>query len=220
MTLVYMPERPVLIELHTLPGVAYFSIIATASEVLLEGYEHYQKQTYRNRYYINTSHGKLRLTVPVDVPSGEKIGIRAVRVEAGLGWRNQHWRSIESAYRKAPFFEHYADELHSILFHSGTNFLWDLNRALLSFCLTQLRLPVCVSETVAYEHRPDAAILDVRNFLREPNQGAAHLFYQPQPYHQVFGNAFVGDCSIIDLLFCLGPQALHHVILSRKPTNK
>lgn len=214
-----MREQPILIELHTLPSIAYFSALAHAPEVWLEAHEHYQKQTYRNRYYINTSHGRLRLTVPVDVPSGKKIGIREVRVEAGARWRNQHWRSIASAYRKAPFFEHYADELHSILFHPNTHFLWELNRALLSFCLTQLHLPVRVSETVAYNHRPDAAILDVRNLFNEENQ-VGDRFYPSQPYYQVFGSAFVTNCSIIDLLFCVGPQSIHHVILSRKPTNK
>jgi hypothetical protein len=214
-----MREQPVLIELHTLPALPYLCLLSGASAIWLEAHEHYIKQTNRNRYYINTSHGRLRLTVPVQVPSG-KIAIRDVRMETGLRWRNQHWRSIVSAYNKAPFFEHYADELQSILFRPEINFLWELNKILLSFCLTHLRLSTPVSETVAFVHQPDPAILDARNLFLDSKPTEAYPFYQSRPYYQVFGNTFVEGCSAIDLLFCSGPQAIQHVVLSRTPTNK
>ncbi len=214
-----MRERAVLAELHTLPSLDYICMMSQAEHVVLEAHEHYPKQTCRNRYYINTSHGKLRLTVPVDLPGG-KIATRAVRLEAGRRWRNQHWRSLEAAYRKAPFFEHYAAELHAIFFDLSTHLLWDLNKKLLSFCLAHLHMPVMISETVSFVHYPAPDILDVRQRVNGLDADGGYTFHRPHPYYQVFGRTFVENSSAIDLLFCLGPQAMHHVRLSRKPLNK
>lgn len=205
-----MREQALLIELHMLPSADYFRLLARAGAVLLEACEHYPKQTCRNRYYINTAHGRMRLTVPVRVPEG-RAGIRDVRLEAGLRWRNQHWRGIESAYRKAPFFEHYADELHRLFFDVSNHFLWEFNKKLLSFCLAQLHLSKSISETMAYAPVAAPDILDLRNRLSEQNPHVAGVFQPAVPYHQVFGSTFVAGCSVIDLLFCVGPRAVAHV---------
>lgn len=214
-----MHERAVLIELQMLPPPAYFCALAQGTSCLLEAHEHYQKQTHRNRYTINTARGPLRLTVPVLLPA-TPAPIRAVRTEAGNRWRNQHWRTLEAAYRKAPFFEYYADDLRAILYDRDINFLWDLNRRLLSFCLTHFNIGLHVSETMAYSRTPPPDILDLRGRLSGRNRAAADAFYQPQPYQQVFGSTFVPNCSALDLLFCTGPQAPHCLHLSLRPMNK
>ena len=41
-----------------------------------------------------------------------KIAIKDVRIDYSQKWLNNHWRTITSAYRNAPFFEYYADDLH------------------------------------------------------------------------------------------------------------
>jgi hypothetical protein len=212
-----MPER-ILIELHTLPTLAYCCALLQGRACLLEAHEQYQKQTCRNRYYINTTRGLLRLTVPVQLAGSRAI--RDVRIEAGNRWRNQHWRTLEAAYRKAPFFEHYADDLHGILYQPENHFLWDFNLALLSFCLTHLKIGIPVSETVAYSRALPPDILDLRNRLYDRNCAATDIFYRPQPYHQVFGSTFVPNCSALDLLFCAGPAARQYLQLSLPATNK
>src|SRR5271170_3269889 len=108
-------SSPALIDLHYLPSLEYFCALLPFENIILEKYEHFVKQTYRNRCYINTAHGKKILTVPL-VERHEKILTKDIKVERGKRWRSSHWRTIESAYRKAPFFDFYSTELKNILF--------------------------------------------------------------------------------------------------------
>jgi len=129
-------KKIILIEPHYLPSLEYFCAIFSVEEIILEVNEHFEKQSYRNRCFINTANGKQMLTVPLAERHG-KVLIKNVLVEQGVKWRNNHWRSIESAYRKTPFFEHYSDELKKILFDKH-EMLTELNRDLLSFCLRHI----------------------------------------------------------------------------------
>jgi hypothetical protein len=198
-----MPK--VLIEAHYLPCIAYFAVIQRFNEVCLEKYEHFVKQSFRNRCYINTEHGRDVLIVPLTSKHG-KVPIKDVRIDNSQKWVNNHWRSICSAYGKAPFFEFYAEDLEKILFGEPT-FLYDLNYELLTMCLKWLKSSVTVKETLSYEKN----ILDGKNDLRSridvKDEESINLVYTKKGYQQVFGNAFVANLSIIDLVFCCGPEA-------------
>src|SRR6267154_4519472 len=131
-------NKSLLIESHYLPSLEYVCALLPFDEVILERWEFFPKQTYRNRCYINTAHGVKILTVPLTERHG-KILTQNVKVEEGKQWRNAHWITLESAYRKAPYFDFYADGLKEILFR-GHEYLHDLNGDLLSFCLLQMGL--------------------------------------------------------------------------------
>ncbi len=139
----------ILIELHYFPSLEYFCAVLPFDEIILEQWENFPKQTYRNRCYIKTAHGVKILTVPLHRRNG-KVPAKDIRVEPGKQWRNTHWRTIESAYRKAPFYDFYSDEMKSILFKDHEH-LFDLNNDLLSFCLRQVGLQRNISASVSYE---------------------------------------------------------------------
>ena len=105
----------VLIESHYLPSISYFKAIFPAKTIILESNEYYVKQSYRNRCEILTANGVDKLIVPLTSKHG-KVYIRDVRIDYSQKWLNGHWRAIQSAYGKAPFFEFYADALYNILF--------------------------------------------------------------------------------------------------------
>jgi hypothetical protein len=144
------------------------------------------------------------LSVPLAGRHG-KILMKDVKVEADNKWRNTHWRTIESAYRKAPFFEFYSDDLKKILF-SGHELLFDLNLDLLSFCLQSLRMGIQTAVTLSYEI-PTLDARDLRNLISGKKRNYSNDFFHPKPYPQVFGNSFVSNLSVIDLLFCCGPES-------------
>lgn len=204
----------ILIELHYLPSLEFFCALIGREHLILETQEHYEKQSYRSRCYINTDKGIQLLTVPVSKPTG-KIPSKDVRIDHQTNWQNIHWRTIRSAYAKAPFFEHYSESLKKIIYQDQ-EFLLDLNKNLLSFCLKSLKLNFSISESVSYEKEVSNEILDLRSAINAKNKGNDSSIYQSKDYYQVFGNAFVSNLSLIDLLFCAGPDSLRILKASQK----
>jgi hypothetical protein len=205
-----------LIELHYLPSVQYFASLARHKVVTIERHEYFVKQSYRSRCVINTSQGPQTLIVPLSGksnagPNGHfKSLITEVRIDYSQKWLNNHWRSIQSAYAKAPFFEYYADALHRVLFKQYP-YLYELNMSLLTLCLKWLKLDVQIQESLAYEKEAVLGEFDLRNAVSSKNKALMKDEPRFKPYTQVFGNAFVNNLSIIDLIFCTGPQALTYL---------
>lgn len=158
---------------------------------------------------ISTSQGEQTLIVPLTGKHGKTL-ITDVRIDHTQKWLNNHWRTIQSAYAKAPFFEFYADGLHDTLFRKHT-FLFDLNRELLTLCLKWLKLTVPLEESLTYETSCPAPIVDLRNAISAKNPPPPTVVLGSKPYTQVFGRSFVNNLSVIDLVFCTGPQALTYL---------
>jgi len=206
--------KTVLIDLHFLPSLEYFCVLLDAEEVVLEQHENFNKQSYRNRCHVLTTQGINRLTIPVTGKHGKTL-ITDVRIDDRIKWRQQGWRTLESAYANAPYFEHYADALKQELF-SECSGLFDFNRRLLSMCLTWLKWDTRISESVSYEKNPGQGILDARNVISAKRGYTYRNYYSPQPYQQVFGSNFAANLSVIDLVFCEGPDATARIRASRK----
>ncbi|MFZ5999259.1 MAG: WbqC family protein [Bacteroidota bacterium] len=194
-----------LIDLHFLPSLEYFCALQRFEEVCVEKHEHFVKQSYRNRAYINTAQGVEMLSVPLAERHG-KIPMSEVRIDYGQRWENHHWRTIESAYRKAPFFEHYESELKSLIY-SKKELLYDLNMAILSLCLKSLHWSKKITETSQYSQQIPLSVTDLRGAITPKKSYLERKFYRPAPYYQVFGSTFAENLTLIDLLFCTGPQS-------------
>jgi hypothetical protein len=205
----------ILIEPHFLPSIEYFCALTPATRVEWEVSEHYVKQSYRNRCYINTAQGIRPLIIPLTQKHG-KVLLREVVIDYSIPWQKQLWRTIESAYRKAPFFEHYSDDLKKILFNEPVCLI-QLTIPLLSFCLRELHFSLITSETVTYRPEAEPGVYDLRSLISAKKPHSNRLFYQALPYYQVFGNTFAANLSVIDLLFCQGPQARHLLKASCHP---
>lgn len=194
-----------LIELHYLPSISYFALLARANEVIIERHEHFEKQTLRNRCQILTSQGEVTLSIPLSGKSS-KVIITDIKIDYTQKWLNNHWRTLQSAYRNAPFYEYYADDLEAALFKKHT-FLYDLNWQILSMCLRWLKWNMPIRETNSYEKVQAEEVLDCRSAFSAKKTDFLNSVYQPQPYTQVFGSTFAENLSIIDLIFCEGPGA-------------
>lgn len=208
----------ILIDLHYLPSLEYFCALYPFENIVLEKHEHYVKQSYRNRCYINTSQGKQMLIVPLTEKHG-KVSVHEIKIDHQQKWQNSHWRAIESAYRKAPYFEFYSDDLRAILYKNH-ELLFDLNHELLSFCLRSVGLKVKLSASLSFEKSPNADIADLRNAVEVKKSHLTRNFYRAVPYTQVFGNSFVENLSLLDLLFCEGPNSLRLIKTSAGTLNK
>ena len=132
--------------------------------------------------------------------------MRDVKIDYHQKWVNRHWRAIQSSYGKAPFFEFYSEEIKRTLY-SNTTFLIDLNWSILTLCLDLLQFDPHLSLTEAYDPLLNCRENDLRSAIHPKKPYQATLAYAPQPYPQVFGNKFVKDLSVLDVLFCEGPNA-------------
>ncbi len=192
-----------MIDLHYLPSLEYFTAILNDDIVTIEAKEYYEKQSYRNRCIILTTNKIDTLSIPV-LDGNKKVLIRDVRIDYSQDWVRRHWGAIYSAYGKSPYFEYYSDFFKAI-FDKKTDFLFDFNLELLTLCLKLLKLNKKIVFTESFEKEAPA----MRRGLIHPKRGfEANEFYQPVAYRQNFGNEFVPNLSILDLLFCQGTQAL------------
>ena len=94
----------ILLSTAYLPPIEYFATILACDGFELENHEHYIKQSYRNRCKIMTSNGILDLSIPVNKVNGNHTLIKDIRISYLSNWQSNHWRAIESAYNKSPFF--------------------------------------------------------------------------------------------------------------------
>jgi hypothetical protein len=89
------------------PPIDFLLEMKKADHVLIEAYENYQKQTYRNRATILTGNGLYDLIIPV-IRTSEKQ-IKEIRIDNSSDWQRHHWKTIESAYNQSPYFLYFRD---------------------------------------------------------------------------------------------------------------
>lgn len=195
---------PILIDLHYLPCIRVFQHLAQADTVILEAWENFQKGSYRNRCHIVGANGLLRLSIPLQKGKHQQLPIKDVKLSFDEPWHRQHWQSIRSAYGNAPFFPFYEDLLSPIFVEPGER-LWDFNKRLLLSILECLQLEVKVEESVEYI-RAGFTGIDLRGHI-SPKMRYESL--ATASYPQVFSerHGFMPNLSILDVLFCQGPQA-------------
>ena len=108
--------------------VQWYQKLKRFDHCLIEQYDSYQKQTYRNRCIIATTNGLQALTVPVE-HTDEKALVKDLRISDHNQWRRIHWNALMSAYSESPFFEYYADDIRPF-FEKRYDFLVDFNEAI------------------------------------------------------------------------------------------
>jgi len=206
----YIDKNEILVSTAYLPPIAYLKALIESRFVVVEQFENYIKQTYRNRCKIFAANGVMSLSVPVELATTKKILIKDVKIDYREAWQKQHLRSIESAYGTSPFFEYLIDDF--LPFYSNEyKFLLDYNQGLLDVILDILQADVPRSLSVDYEHIPANA----NNLRNHFNPKKDNIDVQLQnPYPQVFSAkfGFQPNLSCIDLVFNLGPGAYSYLI--------
>ena len=188
------------------PIIQYVAL-ASEGSVLFETQDNFQKQTYRNRCYIYGANGKQLLSVPVVHSHGKgRQKTRDVRIDNSFRWQINMFRSLEASYRSSPFFEFYEDDIR-LIFEKKYDFLLDLNLASVEVINDCLGLDTDYSSTDNYE------IEGYENDFRFLVNAKSMQVFQLVPYTQVFENkfGFLGNLSVLDLLFNEGTNALQYL---------
>lgn len=193
--------------------IQYYSKLHAAEKVILEKFENYQKQTYRNRCIIYSANGPQTLTVPIVRGTEQKILTKDVRIDYSMNWQKNHFKAIESAYRCSPFYEFYIDDLLPF-FQNKETFLYDLNLRIFQTLTDIIKVQVNLYETEDYLFDIPDGCLDFRELIHpKKRMFKPDVNFYPPVYTQVFGtkNGFIANMSVLDLLFNTGTHAVSHL---------
>lgn len=199
--------KTILLHPSYFPSIEQMVAVAQANKVVFEIFDNYQKQTYRNRTFIAHSNGKLLLNIPIKHnKTGKRQKTKDVVVENDFPWQEQHWKSLQSAYRTSPFFEYYEDELEH-LFTEPVEGLMAHNLKIFELLCELIGIDIEVAETTSYETNPE--ITDLRYLIDAKRKSS----FIPEVYTQVHeaNHPFLPNLSVLDLLFNEGPNALTYL---------
>jgi len=179
--------------------IPYYSILVKSDDYLLEKHENFIKQTIRSRCIINSSSGKLNLSIPRIRKNSSKTKIKDIRICYDEPWQNIHLKSIITCYNSSPFFDYYKEKISKI-FDVKEKFLIDFSLKSHLLVMDFLKLNQNINYTKVFENINNST--DYRNY--------GFCSKEDYKYDQVYftKNDFIKDLSVLDLIFNLGPESI------------
>ena len=199
--------KSLIIEYQYFAPISTYLSLYNSSHIHFEAYEHFQKMSFRNRCQVLGGNGVINLSVPLVGGRDQKGFTSSIAIDNSAAWQTNHWRTLVSCYNNSPFFLFYSDSLEDF-FSRRFERLTELDLAAFEWVAAKLKLKMPVTRTASYEPVYDPAThADLRNRFKPANRQAV----QTPPYIQVFNTPYQPNLSILDLLFCMGPQTADYL---------
>lgn len=211
-----------------LPYLGFFHKLRHCDAFVILDNVQFQKNGLQNRNKIKTSQGWQWLTVPVLHRAGQLI--YEVRINPTAHWQKKHWNALVSNYSQALYFDVYNSGLRDLVDNDWKN-LCELNIALMRWAMDVLdiKTPILRSSVLGANGQQTELLINIcktveadyylsgpggRLYMDLAAFEAADLTvvwqeFTPPVYSQVFLDAgFLPNLSIIDALFCCGPETI------------
>jgi hypothetical protein len=210
------------------PWKGFFDLIGRCDEYVIFDSVQYARRHWHNRNRIKTASGVEWLTIPVITKGRYEQPINEVRIEKP--WAQKHWRALELAYRRAPYFDALAPTVHDWfeqagrhehlskvnaiflrgiagLLGLGTRIVSDADYPATGVKTERLLAIVRAAGADRYLSGPSA-----RDYLDESMFEAAGVAvewmnYENYPEYPQLHGGFEHAVSTLDLLFNTGPEA-------------
>lgn len=224
-----------------LTWMGYFEMIASSDIYVAFDSAQFIRKAFDSRNKIKTANGVIYLSLPVQkAPQKTKVCDIKISYDQGNPLE-KHWKTIELAYKKAPYFEKYKPlfekfysqkyvllrDLNVDLIKLICNILGIKTRVILSSDLndkedmgkTERVINLCKEAGITHLYDAQGAekILDKSLFKKEGILIDFQKFKHPE-YPQLWGE-FVPYLSVIDLIFNQGDKSLSIIKSGIKNTN-
>jgi hypothetical protein len=196
-----------LTELQYFGSISYITALLKAKDICIDNNDSFTKMSFKNRTIIASAQGPLNLTIPIIGGRDQKNKLTDIRIDYSTSWQNQHLKSIQSCYRRAPFFDYYEESITSVI-GSTTDNLFDylvlsnvwVQKQFKNSWITHTNGNSNIQETFRDKWLP-------KNFQECKNINN---------YYQVFEiqNGFIPNLSILDILFCCGGKQAQELLIS------
>jgi hypothetical protein len=217
-----------------LPWRGYFHQIQKADVFVFYDDVQYDKHGWRNRNRIKTSNGTIWLTIPV-IKKGavqNHTPINEILIDWTRDWSRKHWKTIEQAYGKAPFFDVYTSLLKEI-YEERREKLADLTiqlTILIARALGISETKFVRSSSLSVSGTKTGRLLGIlrqlgathyitgptaKNYLDEEKLADAgisteYMVYDYPVYTQLYP-PYDPQVSVLDLLFMKGPDSSKYI---------
>jgi len=195
----------ILLPIFYLPPISWFAFfLKDENEVVLEQFENFPKQTYRNRANIYGANGRLSLIIPTR-HTGKRV-MKETEISHRENWQQLHWKSVKTAYQRSPYFEFYEEKLEKI-FEFKTD-------SLIEFNLNALKIIQDILKTEkAYSLNNEYVKIPLEENYREKFSAKKETAFEMEEYYQTFSDklGFEKDLSILDLICNKGPETLTYL---------
>jgi hypothetical protein len=222
-----------------LPWSGYFELIDSCDVFVVFDHVQFERKSWQQRNKIKTSSGETYLIVPVQ-KAPQKTPIYEIKISYDNGNPlEKHWKTIELAYKKAPYFEKYKPVFEKI-YAKKYVFLKDLNIEIIkAICgvlgidkkiifsseldlkdenmeKTEKVINLCkkLKITELYDAKGAEAFLDSQLFLKNGISISFQDFQHPE-YPQLWGKS-IPYLSVIDLIFNKGEESLSIICNSKE----
>ncbi len=187
-----------------IPSVEYFAHWKHHGKLVIEGHEHFQKRSWRNKTAILGRSHPLILSVPLRKGKHQGKPIQEVEIAYDEPWNKIHLHTIQSAYGKSAFFEE-VEAAISPHYLAEKNTLWDFNVSLMTEVRSLIKGSFTFEITNEYAPAPAGEYVDMRKGI---GAGDSTIQMDNQlTYLQMnrIGKTFLPNLSILDVLCHLGP---------------
>ncbi|MFH1968238.1 MAG: WbqC family protein [bacterium] len=213
-----------------LPWLGYFEMIASSDIFVVFDHVQFERKSWQQRNRIKTANGVISLSIPVQKMPRE-TPISEIKISyAGYNPLEKHFKTIELAYKKAPYFQDYKPFFEKI-YSKKHVLLRDLNIEIIklicnilgintkivfssdlglkdeNMAKTEKVVNLCKKQDInhLYDAKGAEEILDKSLFEKE-NIIITFQDFQHPKYPQLWGE-FVPYLSTIDLLFNQGDKS-------------
>ncbi len=185
-------------DLHYFGALSYYHVLAQHGHIIFDCTTAFSKMSFKNRMVIVTAQGPLHLSIPIVGGRDQKTPMNEIRIAYDSPWKSQHFKAISVNYKRAPYFEYYADSLKS-LYDNEYEHLNDFLLATQHWTKQQLKAKWLIETSIAYPYiNLETKWMDSSKPNNFQTKGKSFQ------YQQVFDTGFIQNACILDALFAMG----------------